>query len=49
LPEGYAVPKSGGQYMKFKDGANKFRIGVMANKELRGWRSMWISFGKQRG
>lgn len=26
LPEGYAVPKSGGQYMKFKDGANKFRI-----------------------
>lgn len=26
LPEGYAVPKSGGQYMKFKDGANKFRV-----------------------
>lgn len=26
LPEGYEVPKSGGSYMKFKGGANKFRI-----------------------
>lgn len=25
LPEGYAVPKSGGSYFKFKDGANRFR------------------------
>lgn len=26
LPEGYEVPKTGGNYMKFKQGANKFRI-----------------------
>jgi hypothetical protein len=26
LPEGYEVPKSGGNYMKLKQGPNKFRI-----------------------
>lgn len=26
LPEGYEVPKTSGGYMKFKQGANKFRI-----------------------
>jgi hypothetical protein len=26
LPDGYAVPKSGGNYMKLRGGANKFRI-----------------------
>lgn len=26
LPEGYSVPKQGGNYFKFKDGANKFRV-----------------------
>jgi hypothetical protein len=26
LPEGYSVPKQGGNYFKFKDGSNRFRV-----------------------
>lgn len=39
LPENYDVPASGGSYMKFKDGENRFRI--LASPIL-GW-EYWVS------
>lgn len=44
LPEGYTPPKSGGNYMKLGQGANKFRI---LSKIIIGWET-WIEENGKR-
>lgn len=38
LPEGYNVPASGGNFMKFKDGENRFRILTPVVLGWQGWK-----------
>lgn len=46
LPKEYDVPKSGGNYMKFVDGANRFRI---LSSPILGW-EWWVDMnGEPRG
>lgn len=45
LPEGYTPPKSGGNYMKLGQGANKFRI---LSKIIVGWETWLEEDGKRK-